>query len=164
MKKVKVISIICLIFLIACKKKTGESRFSKNNSTASVSIKNQEQTKGCRQTFEEFFERFCKDSLFQKNRVKYPLHYYFSDYDYSSNRDTLGVELIQKKNYNYLDFTVDKDAMNNEYDKYTIESSKINNTSIHYKHLGYDNGIRITHKFKLIDGCWYMVEILDEST
>lgn len=53
--------------------------------------------------------------------------------------------------------------MKKEHDKYTVEIEKLD-SMVKYLHLGYDNGIMDTYTFKLIDGCWYMVEILDEST
>ena len=35
---------------------------------------------------------------------------------------------------------------------------------VYYKLLGYDNGIHVSYRFELIDDCWLLVEILDEST
>lgn len=176
MKEIKIIIILSLILCLSCKNKIADTNSQEKISTTSISDENTKNKieikdytntqsfKNCNETFEDFFKQFGQDSIFQKNRIKYPLQYSVSDYDYSSNKDTLGIELIQRKNYNYLDFTVDKDAINNEYDKYTFEIKKVNDTITHYEHLGYDNGIQVSYKFKLIDGCWYMVEILDEST
>ena len=53
--------------------------------------------------------------------------------------------------------------MEKEFDKYTVNIEDLDSV-INYRLNGYDNGMRITHKFKLIDGCWFMIEILDEST
>ena len=116
--------------------------------------------KNCNETFESFFDTFSSDSIFQKNRVKYPLKELYAD-DLESSK--MKVNLINISNYRYQDFTVDKNAMNNEYGKYTIEIDKKSESSVHYKHLGYDNGISITYKFNLIEGCWYLVEIEDMS-
>ena len=170
----KLILIFCLILFLSCKNKERNMNSQKENTINSAVIDKNDSNKkeevpihvlkDCNKSFEDFFKQFSRDSIFQKNRVKYPLQYLVSDYDYTTNKDTIGVELIQRRKYNYLDFTIDKGAMNNEYDKYTVETKKINGNTIHYMHLGYDNGIQVTYKFKLIEGCWYMVEILDEST
>lgn len=118
----------------------------------------------CDMTFEEFFENFAKDSLFQKNRVKYPIKLIIGYYDFDKRKDTASVEFILNKNkFNYIDFTEDKDAIEKEYDKYTVSVENLDSI-VNYKLRGYDNGIRVNYKFKLINGCWFLVEILDEST
>ncbi|UOY08524.1 DUF4348 domain-containing protein [Muricauda sp. SCSIO 64092] len=119
-----------------------------------------EMAKDCDQTFDAFFERFAKDSIFQKNRVKYPMKWFYYE-DVTDEKPTL--ELVENGSFDYVDFTKDKEAFNNEYDKYEIEIEKEENNNL-YKLLGIDNGIHVTYKFSLIDGCWYLVEILDEST
>ena len=120
-----------------------------------------EMAKDCDQTFDDFFKRFARDSIFQKNRVKYPMK---ESYIESLDPTIIKVDSITYKDYVYLDFTKDEEALNNKYGKYTIETEKINDSLIHYFWFGYDNGIHVTYKFSLIDGCWYLVEILDEST
>ncbi|UII76266.1 DUF4348 domain-containing protein [Flagellimonas sp. HMM57] len=123
-------------------------------------IKPIEMAKDCNQTFDAFFERFAKDSVFQKNRVKYPLEWFY----YKDVTDkTTTVEIVEYGSFNYVDFTKDKEAFNSEYDKYEVEIEKKENHNL-YKLLGIDNGIHVTYKFSLIDDCWYLVEILDEST
>jgi|GEM_PF-2459113 len=119
-----------------------------------------EMAKDCNQTFEAFFERFAKDSIFQKNRVKYPLEWFYYK-DVTDKTPTL--EIVEYGSFNFVDFAKDKEAFNNEYDKYEVEIEKKKNHNL-YKLLGIDNGIHVTYKFKLIDGCWYLAEILDEST
>ncbi|SNY94789.1 DUF4348 domain-containing protein [Flagellimonas pacifica] len=120
-----------------------------------------EMDKNCDQTFDDFFERFAKDSVFQKNRVKYPMK---DSYIESLDPTVIKVDSITYKKYIYLDFTRDKEAMKNKYGKYTVETKIIKDSLIHYFWFGYDNGIHVTYKFSLINGCWYLVEILDEST
>ena len=117
--------------------------------------------KDCNQTFDDFFERFAKDSTFQKKRVKYPMK---ESYIESLAPTRIRVDSITYRDYVYIDFTKDKKAMNNEYGKYETEIEVVNSNIIYYKWLGYDNGIHVTYKFNLIEGCWYLVEILDEST
>ncbi len=115
----------------------------------------------CSLVFGEFFEKFSKDSLFQKNRVKYPLK---TSYIEDIETGNLTTKLISNaREYNYIDFTKDKSAMDKESDKYSIDIENLEEI-VYYKLLGYDNGIHISYKFELIDGCWLLIEILDEST
>ncbi|AWX45128.1 hypothetical protein HME9304_02138 [Flagellimonas maritima] len=122
-------------------------------------IKPIEIPKDCNQTFETFFERFAKDSVFQKNRVKYPMKWFY----YENSYDELKIDVMENGKFYYIDFTEDKDAMNKESGKYTVSIDKKSN-HVDYLLKGYDNGLMLTYKFNLIDGCWYLVEILDEST
>ncbi|WP_299121079.1 DUF4348 domain-containing protein [uncultured Tenacibaculum sp.] len=136
---------------------------SKENKKEIVNL-NKSKKEDCIKDFDTFFDKFGKDSVFQKNKIKYPLRYLISDYDYEQEKDTVGVELIRKEENKYFDFTKDKDAINNEFDKYTIEIEKKSDKEILYKHLGYDNGIFIIHKFVFIDGCWFLTEIENKSS
>jgi len=177
MKSLKCIIILSLIFLISCKNnKAGntdeivdvkDSVFDMK-STIKKSLKTDvllsiKTPKNCNEiSFEVFFERFGKDSLFQKQRVKYPLK---ESYIESLDPTIIKTDTIYNiSEYKYIDFIKDKDGMKREYEKYSIEIEKIDNENIYYKNLGYDNGIHIIFKFKLIAGCWFLVEILDEST
>ena len=174
MKRFKIILISSIILFLSCKNKTTDvnSKEKNSDSVKIEKIKNVEKTnnstktqsfKNCNETFEEFFEQFGKDSLFQKSRIVNPLRYLVSDYDYEMEKDTIGVELVDRKDYKYFNFSEDKYAMERETEKYTVDIEKLDSIT-KYRHLGYDNGIRYTYTFKLIDGCWYMIEILDEST
>jgi hypothetical protein len=51
-------------------------------------------------SFEDFFTQFSRDSLFQISRIQFPLNYsYFEGYN-----DSLLVERIEQKDWNYIDF------------------------------------------------------------
>ncbi|MBE9491200.1 MAG: hypothetical protein IMY67_12955 [Bacteroidetes bacterium] len=115
--------------------------------------------KDCSLIFNEFFEKFSKDSLFQKSRVKYPLKWSY----YRESYEKLTIEHIEQKDFIYIDFTEDKNAMQKKSGKYevVIEKSKY---EVNYLLKGYDNGIHMNHIFKLVEGCWFLVEIIDEST
>jgi len=115
----------------------------------------------CESDFDLFFKEFTKDSIFQKNHIKFPLRASYYE-DIASN--VVVVDTIKTKyDYKYIDFTKDTTAMQNETGKYTTEKSKSKNKVV-YKLLGYDNGIMVSYKFEIINSCWTMVEIVDEST
>jgi len=172
MKKVKIISIICLMFLFACKKKTGESLFSKNDTIVSVSkVNTKDKTEkkediktqsfdSCNETFDEFFERFSRDSLYQKSRVKYPLKWTYYE---SLENSKLTIEMRNHASYRFFSFIKDAEASKKIYGAFEVIKLKQRDTII-YQRKGLDNGLLINFKFKLVDDCWFMVEILDEST
>jgi hypothetical protein len=115
----------------------------------------------CLNDFNQFFEKFAKDSIFQKEHVRFPFKYYYHE-DIMS--DNFSIEIIKSKNfYKYIDFTEDQKAMEYEYDKFTVEKIEAKGKVI-YKRIGYDNGINIEYTFNLIDGCWYLISITDTST
>ncbi len=123
-------------------------------------VKPIEKAKDCNQTFDAFFERFAKDSVFQKNNVQFPLKYtHYSDV--TSDEPT--EEYLNGVTYLFIDFSMDKEASNLTYDKFTIEKVEAENTVV-YKRIGMDNGIRETYTFGKQKECWFLVEILNEST
>ncbi|CAM1344058.1 hypothetical protein [Tenacibaculum amylolyticum] len=144
----------------------------KNSETISVNIKDKsKETKSkktfsrkCSKNFKSFFSDFGRDSLFQKERIKFPLKYLISDFDYELDKDTFGIDLVKKENYEYIDFSIDEKAMDKKYGKYTVETIIVNDTLILYNHIGYDNGIKVSYKFNLIKDCWYLIEVIDESS
>ncbi|MBF4463665.1 DUF4348 domain-containing protein [Flavobacterium sp. LC2016-12] len=111
--------------------------------------------------FNQFFEKFATDSIYQKEHIKFPLKCLFYD---NANYEKLETELIaSKSDFRYIDFSKDSKAMNQETDKFTIEKEKIKQGLI-YKRVGYDNGIYQLYEFKVIENCWYLIKITDEST
>ena len=115
--------------------------------------------KNCFVSFDDFFTKFSNDKLFQKKRIHKSIKLIILDpYENKNN-------IIKKEDeiFVYLDFKVDKNAINNEYDKYKIKINKFKD-SVSYKKIGLDNGIYISYIFKRINNCWFLIEIIDEST
>lgn len=149
----KLVSIFVLFSIYSCQRKD-----------PTIESSNIEQTitsADCESDFDLFFKEFAKDSIFQKNHINFPLSItYYAD----ESHEELIVETIEtKSDFKYIDFTDDVNAMQTETDKFTTEKVKAKTTAT-YKRLGYDNGIMISYKFEMINGCWTMVGILDEST
>lgn len=113
----------------------------------------------CDTDFDVFFKKFESDSVFQKEHIKFPLKNSYLD----DNYENFIREDITEAKYRFLDFASDKDAMKQEYDKYTVEVTKHEDT-VDYLLRGYDNGIMINITFSFINGCWYLIEIEDAST
>ncbi|QMU66262.1 MAG: DUF4348 domain-containing protein [Flavobacteriaceae bacterium] len=174
MKQLEII-IISLLFLVSCKtgtsKKTDTSVSSKDSINIEKTVKKEplkkdtikpfKMPKNCGDTtFDIFFERFGKDSIFQKKRVKYPLKWLY----YEGLEDSkLIVEMTNYKSYRFFNFIEDKNAFKKEYGAFEVVKLKERDTII-YQRRGLDNGLAIDFKFKKIDDCWFLVEILDKST
>lgn len=114
------------------------------------------------QDFDQFFKKFAKDSIYQKERIQFPLKCKTPD-----ENDPLGekiqTKLIDISNFEYINFTMDSLAIKKETDKFTIEKKEKNGYMI-YTRLGYDNGIYELYKFKSVNGNWYLIEIENLSS
>ena len=114
----------------------------------------------CNMTFEKFFDKFSRDSIFQKKRILFPLK---ESYVVDLESSQMQIDMIDSSEYSYRNFRLDKEAKNKKYGKYTVEIEKVNDTIVNYKHKGIDNGIYRIFIFKQIKACWHMTEILDKS-
>lgn len=112
----------------------------------------------CDADFDIFFEKFSADSVFQRQHTKFPLK--------DVTRSDTDLEMIttyaESKDCYYYDFRKDREAYKRETDAYNVVVEKRNDT-VFYKWNGVDNGIHMEFKFIMIDGCWNMVEMVDQS-
>lgn len=115
----------------------------------------------CFSDFKHFFDKFSKDSIFQKQRITFPLKKVIYDY-YESNDPK--IELISKDSFSFFNFDKDQKAINHQSNKYTAAFEQLENCEIVYKLRGYDNGINIRFKFRKNNDKWLLFEIIDEST
>lgn len=150
----RTITLIILFFaLISCQRK--------DSTIENLNVKQMNETVDCESDFDAFFKEFAKDSVFQKNHIQFPLS---ASYYGGESYEKLIIDTIKTKaDYKYIDFTEDVTAMQNETGKYTTEKIKSKN-GVGYRLLGYDNGIMVSYKFEIMNGCWTLVEIIDEST
>ena len=109
-------------------------------------------------TFESFFKDFSANQDFQLASIDFPLEYYSVDI-----MDELEKGVIEKSDWNYIDFTKDEDAKAAEIDAYEVVVEKTVN-EVKYARKGIDNGILITYYFKMRDSKWYLVKIVDQSS
>ena len=110
-------------------------------------------------SFQDFFRQFATDSLFQIARVKFPLIYSY----YDGCDDSLTVERIEVKDWNYIDFDDDSLAYKNNEDAYRIHFIEKGHDRVEYLRKGIDNGINMNYTFERVASQWYLVEIVDKS-
>jgi len=103
-----------------------------------------------KEDFSAFFEKFKKDSVFQKQRVVFPLKVRVF------NTDNLKTEenSLEEKNYEFL--KIDENEVSIE--------KKISKDSVKIILKGKDNGIYIETQFLKDNGIWKLESYNDQST
>ena len=145
--------VLILLFSIILLFNCNENK--KNNEVRKFQIEQK-----CNMTFETFFDKFSRDSIFQKKRIRFPLK---ESYVIDLESSKMQIDIIYSSEYSFRNFKLDKEAKNKEYGKYTVDIEKVNDTIVNYKHKGIDNGIYRIFIFKQIKACWHLTEILDKS-
>jgi hypothetical protein len=102
------------------------------------------------ENFDKFYERFHKDSLFQINRVKFPLQGKQVNADGTNSWKREKWTMIKAK------------ASEINTSEYNVKTTKTDNTyfeGIYCKNCGFS----FEMKFQLIDHKWYLVYLLDND-
>lgn len=128
-----------LLLIISCNKKI-EKEISINKN---IEINSEE-------NFNTFFERFKNDSVFQKERVVFPLKYEIF------NTDDLGKEKSKIAEKDYKFFKIDENEV-------FLEKKEFKD-SVKVILKGKDNGILIENKFVKTNGVWKLIFFDDQST
>jgi len=138
----RLLFILLTISLVGCGTKTTELTTDKN-------------VQG--ENFEDFFNKFRSDSLFQIERVKFPLTLVTWDID-----DNLATEEIDRENWRHLRLEYKNEFGTREIDAYTQET-KIYADSAKIELRGVDNGIHVDYVFNKVDGQWTLTTERDYS-
>lgn len=130
---------LSLLLIIACNKKN-EKEFSKSTN---IEINKEED-------FSVFFEKFKLDSVFQKERVVFPLKYQIFD------TENLKTEQNNLAENDYKFYKIDENEV-------FIEKKNFKD-SVKVILKGKDNGLLIEHKFVKTNGVWKLIFFDDQST
>jgi len=106
-----------------------------------------------KESFDDFFEKFNKDSIFQFSRINFPLNNEI--YDVESNE--LYKENIKLENWKYFNFL----ALSKKYVK-TVHQIKKDEVKINIQII--DTGVNVDYFFMVKNQKWILVKIVDEST
>jgi len=143
---------LVVIFVSSCNNTNSNSIINQpENNQLSNEIESEED-------FRDFLSKFNSDSIFQINRVIFPLNYHSLDDDYNPISERIERNEYLKMNFEYSEGFKDRD-----YDKYTQEII-INGDSAIIEIRGIENGIHSDVLFKKVKGKWYLKEIREEST
>lgn len=110
--------------------------------------------------FRIFFHQFSFEKDFQLQRILFPLEYYYSE---DIGDETLSVEVINRNEWNYIDFRKDNASKTAKYDAFETSTDVLSDTIAIYQRLGIDNGIHMTYYFTRQNGKWFLKEIQDQS-
>jgi hypothetical protein len=148
--------ILTLLFIIAgCGTKTSESTEETNldsdTRTATTDFEEEE--------FNEFFETFKEDSLFQITRIEFP----FTEKYLDIYEDKMTTEKITKENWKHLKFEYKEEYETRPVDAYR-QGIKIYADSANLFLQGIDNGIHVRFTFLKKKGQWLLVSKEDLST
>lgn len=117
-----------------------------------------EKEKNLIEDFDVFFERYRRDSVFQKERTNDVL-LFFSYPD----EENLKVSKHTKEDFDFFDYTEDDLAYNKESNAYKVKL-EVETDSIIYYRLGIDNGIHMFEVYKVVkNDKWYLTAIHDYS-
>jgi Domain of unknown function (DUF4348) len=142
--------IIWSLLLASCGTQTNDSTTDKNVES--------EKTNLVGENFSDFFAKFKNDSLFQVERVKFPMT--LKSWDIDQDKPT--NDKLDISNWRHLDFEYMDDYAKREIDAYTQET-KMYADSVKIQLRGVDNGIYIDYEFVNVDGKWFLVAEKDYS-
>ena len=132
----------------------------KNNSQAKIEIsKSSKDTTSliaevqAIENFQSFLMNFQKDSVFQCERIIFPL----KNSLYNTETNSFDENTIKQNDWTFMDFV-------NLPVNYLKNIEKINDDEYQYNIQIEDTGVSVNYIFKLINDKWYLVEIKDEST
>lgn len=103
------------------------------------------------ESFNDFFQRFKSDSLFQVERVEFPFVVQY----YSEDSDSLLSDEIQRRAWRHKGFEYEEEYSTREFDAYTQQVMIFPETA-RIELRGVDNGIWIDFFFKKIEGKWFL--------
>ncbi|ASS50681.1 MAG: hypothetical protein A3D31_14060 [Candidatus Fluviicola riflensis] len=114
-----------------------------------------------RESFSPFFDRFNKDTIFQRSRVVFPLNYFAVTEDGTDYK--LSNQPIDPVDYLILDLTYHDSLAKQEFNAFqrSIQTKK-DTTWVTFT--GIDNGIHEEFIFELRNGKWFLVKVIDAST
>lgn len=110
------------------------------------------------ENFNDFLEKFSKDSIFQISRIDFPLRVSQLDDDYQPMD-----KIIVKENFSIIDFSKENSGNFKETDNY-FQKSILKDNQAKLEIRGIDNGIYLDVFFERIKGKWKLKAWTDSST
>ena len=111
------------------------------------------------ESFDDFFVEFMEKPEYQKSRIQFPLLSITAHME-SDKNDTAKVERHQWK---FNDFkSLRAGTQVRQYDNFERKLHESDERVVSL--MGNDNGIMYSYYFKRIEGRWYLVRVLDESS
>ena len=147
-----IFSYFCLfiILLNSCKKDVFLNESSLNKENIESNLINED--------FNDFLEKFSKDSIFQLSRIDFPLRVSELNDDYQ-----VIETLVQKEDYLIFDFSINNVGPVKKTDNY-FQKVIVNEKDAKLEIRGIDNGIYLDIFFERIEGKWKLKTWKDSTT
>ena len=147
-----IIFLSLIVFSCGTKPSDTEKEFKTDSLTVETSI--DKVSPNINEDFNKFFETFRNDSLFQLDRVSFPLTTMIWEIGDDNPRKTT----IQKDDWRFLNFHYDESFAKRQLDPYTQEI-KVYGDTVKLEIRGVDNGIYTDFEFARQKGKWYLVAV-----
>lgn len=112
--------------------------------------------------FEDFFEKFKTDSVFQHERVQFPFLSERVNLDNDSGSDEFITDFIEEDDWTFANFDYDESIAKRVLDAYTQEVRAEKDRAV-VEIRGVDNGIWIDYYFERRKGRWMLISEKDSS-
>ncbi len=141
---------LLIITLNSCKKGilVNESPLKKENIESNLS----------NEDFNDFLEKFSKDSVFQLSRIDFPLKVSELNDDYQ-----VVETIVRKEDYSIFNFSVNKAGEIKKTDTY-FQNEIVSRNYAKLEIRGIDNGIYLDIFFERVEGKWKLKTWTDSST
>ena len=123
----------------------------KKDSTGQVVINDKS-----KENFDSFLYKFISDSIFQLERIKFPLNS-----SIQTDLDEVDTKLIEKKNWKIERLFGREEYRPQIYDNFNRELRDTDERLFCWE--GIENGIYVEYKFQRLGGLWYLTEYNDYS-
>lgn len=147
------IPLLLILMLFSCNKTSKEvttNNKKKSESPVLKPAKSLNKTSNY-ESFDPFYKKFHEDSIFQINRVKFPIEGYAVDTSEQATKWTKTNWIMHRNTVQKIDTS-----------KFTIETNKQKNT--YYEKIYIEGGGFASERFfKRINGRWYLVKFIDED-
>ncbi len=108
------------------------------------------------ESFDDFIYKFLSDSLYQMERIKFPLK------SQQWDMDEVDSSRIERKDWKMITLFWGEQYRPQIYDNFERELRDTNERLFCWE--GIENGINVQYRFSRIDGLWYLIEFSDFST
>ncbi len=156
MKISPVVVFLFLFFLfINC---SGNGKGSREPESKNTAFAQENRKQAGHEDFYQFLDKFNTKRIFQLKRIIFPITVSAPDADRIALEPT--EEKIEKEDWELLDLSYDSTYTTRDYDKYT-QTVNFRKDTAHVALRGIDNGIYADYYFKLIDGEWFLVTLVE---
>jgi hypothetical protein len=155
MKRTIIILTITLVaFGLGYWTRTIKSMVNDKFDTVTEAVETSKQT--TKEKFDDFVYRFIADSLFQLERIKFPLKS-----SIQTDLDEVDTTAIEKKDWKIVRLLGRKEYRPQIYDNFKRELRDTDERLFCWE--GIENGIYVEYKFQRVGGLWYLTEYNDFS-